>query len=445
MNAYVKPVSLKNKIRGKNRRLDPAFGSGNDLHLVGAPEIKKESAHTSVVGKLESGVSMLQIAALNVERIKGWLTEMRDLLHSELSNPSRAAGSGSVVNEFLANRLAKIKIASEAAGFQGKTLINGGAGVKGKAIGDGLYFVRGSGRVVSSGEDGYPVLIERRPAPGILTGGERISSEVLKAETAIALADDSHEVLYHIKAGEDPDSLIRNLQQCILEGGLDISVQRGRGDCLVFRSNQLGSAAAFRGMSYKSRLVSEIPGRFKHAAPGEDIAGMIGCEPAEGNGAFLIGKRGNRRTDGLIVYYSGSAEGAGKPAGHVRVEQNGVKIPLNLEGTRTEILCLPSVQPEMLAVGVSTPSRFDSLKAIRADTAEQCLDALKLVLWSLADIDYLLDEMKGKESVYVNLAMELLRSSMKPRTAGEETISLSKQKAGEMAEQLKMLLVPAAA
>jgi hypothetical protein len=42
----------------------------------------------------------------------------------------------------------------------------------------------------------------------------------------------------------------------------------------------------------------------------------------------------------------------------------------------------------------------------------------------------------------VNLAVEMLRLTMKPKVAGVEILSLSKEKASEMAEQLKGMLSP---
>ena len=67
-------------------------------------------------------------------------------------------------------------------------------------------------------------------------------------------------------------------------------------------------------------------------------------------------------------------------------------------------------------------------------------DALKLVLWSLSDLEYLCRELKWKEETYVELAIDFLRNTMQPEFSGEDVLQLSKEKAGEMAHQLKSML-----
>ncbi len=444
MKAFDKQVRPKTRAPEFNRRIESALGLSRGDPASGQDYISSgDQGRFSVIGQLESSVSMLQTAKVSLEKLKSRLSEMQKFLQEEGYQGFKAKIPVSVINNFLNDRLAHMKMISETSSFQGKALLNGKSGVKGQVSGDNIRFVRGSARVVSSEEHGYPLAISQSSLPATLTGSERISPQNLSSESIIALAEGSYEIRYRIKRGEDADSLVANLQQCIFDHGLDISVYRTRDNRLFFRHNQLGSANHFKGMSHDTRLVSYLPGKFRQAEAGKDVSGTIGSEQAQGDGGYLIGKRGNAKTDGLVVYYDGSIDYPGQIVGYVRTSQNGVMVPLDVHGRQAEILSIPSVLPEFLAIGVSNRSGFTSLGSIRADTVIECRDALKLIIWSITYLDYLAEELRRKENIYVERAVELLRSTMNRQSGGKELICFSQEKAKTMVEQLKTMLTPA--
>ena len=210
----------------------------------------------------------------------------------------------------------------------------------------------------------------------------------------------------------------------------------------MFRHNQLGSVKKFKGMSYHSRLISDRPGRYEESSPGRDIRGSIGSEPATGVGALLTGNPGNRKTAGLTVFYNGERKTPGKIVGYVQVVQNGMIVPLDLENQRKEILSIPALQPDKQAMGVSNYSGFLNLQSIKVRNDQEKKDTIRLINHALSDSEKLMGEFKGKENEYVDVAIELLRTTMKPQSAGLEILSLSQEKAGEMATQLKSMLNP---
>jgi hypothetical protein len=395
-----------------------------------------------VIGKLESTVSMLQTARINIEKMKSWLQEMKIFLEKEQNRSSWAKVPASVINNFLTDRMARLKVMSETVSFQGKPLLNGHSGVSGTATGDNLRFIRGSARVVSSEGPGYPVVIYQAAKPAILMGNAQVNEENLKNERLIALSNGSQEVRYRIREDDTPDQLIINLQKCLIENGLDISVFRTKDNHLLFRHNQLGSKPGFQGMSSNTRIVSEKPGEYSPADPGMDVNGMVDSETAHGDGGFLIGDKGNKKTDGLVVFYDGAIEYHGQIVGHISVKQNGILVPLDSSETKMEILSIPSVVPILLAAGVSNTSGFSDLSEIRGNTETECRDSIRLILWSLTYLEFLSDELKWKEKIYVDRAIELLRSTIRPQSAGEEVLFLSKDKAKDMVNQLKSMLTP---
>jgi len=432
------------QIEQRNRKVDLALGlSRGDPDLRTEYSSPHEQGRFAMIGRLESGVSKIQTATVGLEKIKGMLSEMRRFLQEEGYRSFRAQIPVSVINNFLTDRLAHIKMTSETTSFKGRALLNGKTGVKGQVSGEGLRFIRGSARVQTSGENGYPIAIYQAPSPSILSGSARLSTEEIRRESVIALADDNHEVRYRVRSDENPDSLVNNLQRYLMDNSFDISVYCTQDHHLYFRHNQLGAGNRFRGLSTHSRLISDIPDRYKEAQPGADVKGMLGSEEATGEGGFLTGNKGNKYTDGLVIYYDGMIETQGQIVGNVHVEQNGIQVPVDLSGSKVEILAIPSIQPEMLAVGVSNRSGFTSLQSIRANTVLECRDALKLIEWSLTYLDYLAEELKYNERNFVDRAVDLLRSTMQSQVAGEEILYLSRDKAKSMVDELKSMLTPA--
>lgn len=443
MKDYKGQSALFKRSADFSRRVETALGLSR-----GDPSYQKEyissvdSGRFSVIGKLENTVSMLQTARINIEKIKSWLVEMKEFLEKEQSRTNWARVPASVINNFLSDRLTCIKVTAETVSFQGKLLLNGSSGVLGNTTGDNLRFIRGSAKVVTSPETGYPVIVYQVPKPAMLIGSGDLNPQILKHEKLLAFSSGSREVRYRIKEDETPEKLIVNLQKSLAEHGLDISVFRTKDNHLLFRHNQLGSRSTFQGMSYNTHIISEKPGEFKAAEPGVDISGTFGSENAHGDGGFLIGDKGNNKTDGLVVFFDGDINYSGQIVGYVQIKQNGVLVPLDSSESRMEILSIPSVKPMVLSAGVSNGSGFSDLSVIRGNTEFECRDSIRMILWSMTYLEYLLDELKWKEKIYVDRAVELLRSTIKPQSAGEEMLYLSKDKAKDMVNQLKSMLTP---
>ena len=124
------------------------------------------------------------------------------------------------------------------------------------------------------------------------------------------------------------------------------------------------------------------------------------------------------------------------------IKQNGLKISLDNMGKKVEILSIPSLKTDLQGVGVANASGFNNLQSIRGNTYQERIDALKLVVWSMTEIDYLIKELQWKEDSYVELAVDLLRNTMKPKMASDDILHISQQNASEMVEQLKAMLTP---
>ena len=444
MNPYYQQVAPKLRIQEKDRNVDRNLfpERGESPNKIGPTGVHSKGRFY-MISKLENCVSILQIARINIEKINDQLSEMGKFLEKEIRFFPASNIPVSVVNNYLTERISNIKMISETASFQGKALLNGNCGVKSITKGKGLRFVKGSPHVTSSDEGGYPVKIIELPEYSGLIGNKAISAELLQYEELIIISDDEKEFKYRITKEETIETLIPNLQRGLHENGFNISVYKTKNNFLYFKHNQLGIANDFTGTSLKTQLISKYPGQPVTAKVGKNIMGEIGNEPTIGEGGYLTGLKTNKRTRGLTLYFDGtSTEQAGQIVGHVLVKQNGLVVPLDLEGKKAEILSLPSLTPELLAAGIPNFSGFLNLKSIRVHSAEERKDALMLIYSSIKGLKSLNKDLVSKENYYVNLAVEMLRLTMKPKVAGVEILSLSKEKASEMAEQLKGMLSP---
>lgn len=394
----------------------------------------------ATIGKLESSVSLLQSAQAGIDKINGWLHEIRQVLEGNDQQTCPVTMPRSVVNRFIEDRLALIEGIVKSTGFQSRSVLNGSYGVIAEVAGDRLKFVRGSARVATSPRDGFPVAIFQPPRSSYLSGSAQLTPAEVRQEKWIAVHDGYQEVRYRFNGDETPETLVSKLKQCFISNHIDVDVFTTPDNRLFFRHNQLGSKSHFKGMSYHTRLLSEKPGHYTAAFPGIDIAGTIGAESAHGDGGFLIGDKGCKQTDGLVVYYDGTVEYPGQIVGTIRTIQNGIAIPLDAAESTLEMLSLPSIAPTCLAVGVANGSGFENLASIRVFNESERVDALKLVIWSTVYLKFLSKELKQKESDYIQNTIRLLQGSASTLALKDDVLLLSKDKAADMVDQIREML-----
>ena len=426
----------KNSEQGLDLSLDIEDSSRRELPLTG----REKSDRFATIAKLESRVSMIQVARKNIELIAQELRRIKEAMEQVEFKKSNKTLPPRVVNSFLKDRIKKVEAIISRARFESHLLLNGETGVTGVGSVKNLKFIKGSGKVISSNYPGYPVTIYQNAKPSILMGGEEVNRGTLKYESLIAVADGTSEIRYKLKWNENPNTLVQNLQHTMFEHGLNMKVLLTKHKRLFFIHNQLGADVSFRGLSSKTRLVSVEPGISSEALPGRDITGTIGLETAYGVGGFLMGTIGNRRTDGLVIFYDGPLKYPGQIVGYIQVQQNGTMVPVDLSGNEAERLIFPTLKPENLGIGVANQSQFPDLASVRGNTVQECRDTLKMAHWALCDLDQVLEELRWKEDCFVNRTIGILQNSISPRIAGEEIVIQSQNKAGEMEKELKEML-----
>lgn len=393
-----------------------------------------------LVHQLENAVSVLQIAYLESKNIIHILIEIKQVLNNLEYKDSSPLFSESVIQNFLDHQFQKIENIAYSSSFNNRNVLNGDMGVQGKANGNNLYFVKGGNGTKSSNLYGYPVSIFQIAENSTLIGYEPLDFKNLQSEKMISLFEGKNTLHYKIKDEENPESFIQHLQECILENGLDLSVYCTNDEHLLIMHNQSGSNIHFSGVSYKSKILSKNPGEITHCIIGKDIKGNIVGEKTIGYGNFLIGAKGNKNTEDLTLYYNGSLKYPGEIIGNVEVFQNGIEVPLSLENKSKEIIQFPSLLPQKLSIGIINSSKFNNLAQIRIKNKIQQKDAIKLISASIHNIEQLQAGWKNQENFFVNTAIQFLKNSMNLKYPTNETLITSKEKADQMAEDLKSLL-----
>ena len=405
---------------------------------IGLDVIKSQN---SVINELENNVSRLQTADNGIDQIFDVLKGLIDFLDDEVLFEPKSNIPSSVINHFIDEKLREANSFCSQTTFSGKSLLNGESGVIGRTVGKGLHFVRGSALVKSSGEAGYNVQVTKVPTASIMMGAEKLDKDILHRERYIIVKDQKREVCYELKPNESIQSLLNNLQNKLNANGLDISVFQSRNNYLILRHNEPGDHTQFTGISRNTALLSKIPGEPEVSQPGQNVAGYINREPAHGVGGYLIGATGNYHTDGLILFFNGSVRQVGETTGKVFVQQNGIQVPLSVDRTEMDLISLPNICPENMSVGVSNACGFMNLSMIRSNNDMERAESIKLIQYALDDLKDLQSELKRKENFYVELAITLLKNPVNSKDAGIGVVSCSHEKAGEMVEQIKSMLI----
>ena len=412
----------------------------SDLHPALILDQRKKQRFR-LLNQLETGVSIIQMAQKGVKNVQEDLGKIKLFLKDIQESKETDKYADSVIQHFLETQIENIQQEITFLTFHGTKILNGDMGVKGETSQSNLIFVKGTSYTKASSDLGFPLRLMETASRSSLLGDSPLTSENLKLEKMISIFEGVNVVHYKLAPEESSDSLIKNLQENIFDKGLDLSVFRTMDDHLLIMHNQTGSRFRFTGMSYRSCLLSETPCKIINCEPGRDIKGSIAGEDAFGYGNFLVGARGNKYTDGLILYYDGKLEFPGQIIGRVYVEQNGIEIPLSPGKEWRETLSFPSVMPENLAIGVSNSSGFLNLSQISSKTENQRSDTLRLINLALQDLELMCKRWKENEAYLVSKAIEYLKNSLVQKPILEEDLHLSKEKSVKMAKEIKEMLL----
>jgi hypothetical protein len=228
-----------------------------------------------------------------------------------------------------------------------------------------------------------------------------LTSERIGRGMRLTLAESGRLARIVTATGQPPGDVVKALRASVSEAGLPLLVEATSDGRLVVQHAHFGSAFGFSAGSSEPGVLSGADGRTLWVANGQDIAGTIHGEPAEGNGLTLTGRHGNTTTSGLVIRYTGLPFTGGnrwlprsKPAilepavfaGRVIVAQQAMKLRMPELREGMAVLRLDSVRPGALGRGVDNGSGFSSLAEIRLETPGQARDAAAVIGSALKDL-----------------------------------------------------------
>lgn len=182
----------------------------------------------------------------------------------------------------------------------------------GSSINPSIKFVSGGSLSVASGPGGYAIDITQAATKGTVSANTAFTTNSSVAETLTFDGSlfGSGPVNLFVPTGSSLTSLIDLINK---DSRLkDLVVASNDGGKLKVESKRFGTAGNFSIVSDQAEAAdnSGIGTGGGVAVAGLDVAGTINGEAATGSGQFLLGKSGNKTTDGLQIQYTGTTTGS---------------------------------------------------------------------------------------------------------------------------------------
>ncbi|MEE8434678.1 MAG: hypothetical protein V3S64_07815 [bacterium] len=355
---------------------------------------------------------------------------------SEMAAPGQHTGNSPA--GMLAGLLARIESAADTARFGELRLLDGALGCTGAAVGDGLFFLSASDETRSSPPQGYEVLLTHEPARATMLAEAPLNRERVGRGMRLMLAESGRRAWIVTTGGQTSGDVVKALRAAVREVGLPLLVESTSDGRLVVQHGHFGSAFGFSAASSEPGVLSGSDGRPLRVANGQDIAGTIHGEPAEGDGLTLTGRHGNTATSGLMIRYTGlpfTGENRWLPrskpailepavfAGRVIVAQQALKLRMPEPREGTAVLRLDSVRPRTLGLRVENESGFSSLAEIRLETPGQARDAAALIGHALHDLHGRMEGLRNLSSYRLPAMLAVWRVKVQNLHAAGPAIS----------------------
>lgn len=402
---------IDRRIAESLERLSSGFrinrGADSPSGLVISEQMRGQiSGISQAIANTELATAMLQTAEGAITEANTILLRIRQIaLHAanEGANDPQAVEADNLEIQAGVEAIARIAASTT---FGRRNLLDGSSGIVGEALGSGLMYVGATQRTRTSPLAGYTVEVTRLPTRAELQGRVRITPEDLP-ELSISLIEGGRTVQVRATPDASVESFVGRLRSAAAQAGLrlDVLLEEGR---LIVRHRDYGSAPTFQAISSIDGILSRDAGVAERPTPGEDIAGTIGGEAAQGTGQVLRGQIGNENTEGLAVRYTGPLVPTGERTpegmpvqeyrpvtgvvGTINVANNSLEFQIGPSPGQRIGIALPALNPRFIARRVDTETGMTSLADIRVTSPAAARDTLELVDTAIDE----LTEMRGR-------------------------------------------------
>ncbi|MDT8447656.1 MAG: flagellin [bacterium] len=395
--------------------------------LVASEQMRSQIASIEqAVKNSEASVSMVQTA-------EGALTEVNNLLVGMRQLSIHAANEGAndmVMLEAdqteISGGISAIDRIAQTTSFGSKKLLDGSNGVSGTSIGAGLSFVEAGTKAMSSGKDGYDVVITQESSAASWSGSTALTKEMVEAGETLTLVEGGKSATYTTKSTDTVASAIKNFAEVSRKSGLAVDVTSDDSGVIRIAHKQHGSQYTFQVSSSTAGVLSQEAGSLSSANSGTDLMGTINGEATLGKGDTMTGLVGNPSTDNLTVRYR-RPEGVqplaeGTNVGKVTVAQNALTFQVGPDAGQTVEIALQNMSANQVGRGIANSSAFESLADIDVRTAQGAQDALKIIDTAINDVSQTRSRLGSfqKNTLATNIAT--LRTTQENMVAAESTI-----------------------
>lgn len=394
----------------------------------------------------ESAVSLVQTA-------EGALTEVNRLLIDIRQRAIHAANEGINDEKMLEanqaeieNALAAIDRIALTTQFGRQRLLDGSRAANGSAIdlietesGNSIVeFLKASASTKDSGEQGFDVVVTQNARKAQAQG--RLTSDIVKSNVTLSIREGGKVASYTTSENETVKSSIEGLAAAAGRAGLNIAIEHqttadaeegsfnivhkeyGENHSLEVRSSMAGVFSNAEGEMAKAN--EDV------AFKGQDVQGMLNGELADGEGQVLVGKRGNRTTEGLTVRVKETVP-LKQIVGQVKVQQNALVFQVGANKGQTVAMTLMDTSSTQMARGEDNDSGFNALADIDVRTAQGAQDTIGMV-------DKAIEELSSHRGLLGAFQRNTLESNLSSLRVASENLTAAEStlRDTDMAEEL---------
>ncbi len=359
------------------------------------------------IGGLTQALDNNEAAVSLVQTAEGALTEVNRLLIDIRQRAVHAANEGINDETQLAadqaeieNALAAIDRIAQNTQFGQRRLLDGSRATTGSTqdlvlSADGkkvVQFLKASAATKVGDDQGYEVFVSENATRATLDG--TLSQDAIENGVVLSVRSEGKVVKYKATEQDSVSTALEGLAAAIERAGLDISIEhdvpRGAASgAFSVVHNQYGSKKGFSASSTEAGIFLGEQGTTLEneevVSYGTDIRGTINGEIAIGDGDVMIGKRGNRSTDGLRLRVNGSAP-ENSVVGLVRVKQNALQFQVGANEGQTVAVSMLDTSSTQIARDINNNSGFSSLADVDVRTGQGAQDSIRLVDKAIEEI-----------------------------------------------------------
>ena len=377
---------------------------------------------TQAIANAETSVTMVQTSEAALDEVAKLLVSIRSLaIHA--ANEGTNDQNMLEADQFeVKNSLESIDRVSRFASFGKKKILDGSNGVNGLAAGENLTFMKATPATSDSPDTGYEIRITQASTQATVTGTQPLTQEVIDSQVRLNVMQGGRVAEYTTRKGEDPDTIVRNLQNAIDQDGLLVDVEHTPEGNLKLTHRNYGEDEKFVVVSDMPGVLSQEAGVPMSVDNGLDVRGTINNQLSYGKGRILTAAKGTE-ADGLQVMYGGGMpEDPERPVGRVNVAQNSLIFQVGPGPGQRVAVALPSVTSRTLGLNMSNESGFRFLGDADVTTAQGAQDVMRLVEKALDDLNVVRGDLGAIQKNALESNIRSLNISKEELTNAESVI-----------------------